>query len=141
MFASTATLGLPETRLGIIPGAGGTYRLKRVIGEANALELILSDKRVTGKKLKTMGLCQRWMDTDDALLEGERREATLRAAVELAEEICAGGPAAVAAALRAVRGGCEEVEGREYERVVGTGDRDEALRAFAEKRRPSFTGR
>lgn len=71
----------------------------------------------------------------------ERREATLQGAVELAEEICDGGPAAVGAALRAVKAGSEEVEGREYEGVVGMGDRDEALRAFKERRKPRFVGR
>lgn len=141
VFASTATVGLPETRLGIIPGAGGTYRLKRLIGEAQALELILSGRRINGREASELGICQRVQDTDQIPTEAEKREDTLGAAVELAQEICQGGPAAVGAALRAVKGGSEEVEGREYEGVVGTGDRDGALKAFGEKRKPVFRGR
>ena len=71
----------------------------------------------------------------------EGRETVLEAAVELAREICRGGPLAVPAAMRAVREGTEEAEAREYEVVRGTQDRDEALLAFAEKRSPVFRGR
>lgn len=69
------------------------------------------------------------------------QEGALAEAVRLAGEICEGGPVAVRAALEAVGWAREEVENRMYERVVGTEDRDEALRAFGEKRRPVFSGR
>lgn len=65
----------------------------------------------------------------------------LQEAIALAAQICEGAPGAVQAALRAVREGTDEAEGREYERVVGMGDRDEALRAFGEKRGAVFRGR
>ena len=65
----------------------------------------------------------------------------LKEAVRLAGEICEGAPVAVRSALLAVGYAREEVENRMYERVVGTSDRDEALLAFREKRRPVFTGR
>ena len=76
---------------------------------------------------------------EEGMRAGVARERTLRAAVEVARGICEGGPAAVRAVLRAVGRG-EAVENAEYEGVVGTRDRDEALRAFAEKRKPVFGG-
>lgn len=69
------------------------------------------------------------------------RAKVLDAAFEMAKEICEGGPGAVGAVLRAVRGGSAEAEGREYEGVLGYEDRDEALKAFGEKRKARFTGR
>lgn len=140
VFASTATLGLPETRLGIIPGAGGTYRLKKLIGEAGALELILTGRRINGREARNLGLCQHICKEDEIPLS-HQREATLQAAVDMAMEICQGGPSAVGAALRAVKSGSEEGETREYEGILDTLDRDEALKAFVEKRKPKFTGR
>jgi len=68
-------------------------------------------------------------------------EEVLKEAVGLARSICEGGPVAIRAALEAVGWAREEVEKRCYERVVGTEDRNEALRAFREKRRPEFKGR
>ena len=65
----------------------------------------------------------------------------LDAAVEMAKRICEGGPGAVQAALRTVREGTEVGEEREYEGVLGFEDRDEALRAFGEKKPAVFTGR
>ena len=142
VFASRAIVGLPETRLSIIPGAGGTYRLRNLVGEARALELILTGRRVSGEEAFRLGICERMVETgggDDAKRVGKAK--VLDAAVEMAKEICEGGPGAVGAVLRAVRGRSAEAEGREYEGVLGFEDRDEALKAFGEKRMARFTGR
>ena len=74
-------------------------------------------------------------------VEGEARKVVLEEAVRLAREIAEGAPLAARAAKRAVREACREAECRAYEEVVGTEDRDEALRAFGEKRKPVFKGR
>lgn len=136
--------------MGIIPGAGGTYRLPSIIGAARARDLILTGRRVSGAEAYFLGLADRMVEIDAAKagVEGGKEgvlrvasEEVRKAAVDLAVEICMGGPVAIRAALEAVGWAREEVENKCYERVVRTEDRDEALRAFAEKRRPEFKGR
>jgi methylglutaconyl-CoA hydratase len=147
VFSSTSIVGLPETRLGIIPGAGGTYRLPALIGLSRARDMILTGRRVSGPEAYFLGLAERLVEVVPK--EGEAREETLKrsgeetlkGAVALAQEICMGGPTAVRAALQAVGWAREEVENKCYEKVLETEDRDEALLAFREKRRPLFTGR
>jgi methylglutaconyl-CoA hydratase len=80
-------------------------------------------------------------EKDGADILGLARKTVLSEAVRLAGEICEGGPVAVRAGLHAVAWAREEVENKMYERVVGTEDRDEALKAFQEKRKPVFKGR
>ncbi|KAK0610004.1 ClpP/crotonase-like domain-containing protein [Bombardia bombarda] len=144
VLTSNATVGLPETRLGIIPGAGGTFRLPALIGVPRARDLIVTGRRVSAAEAYFLGLADRLVDVvpeDEAQAEEWRaRRVVLSEAVRLAGECCEGGPVAVRAALRAVEEAREEVEVRMYERVVVTEDRDEALRAFGEKRRPVFKG-
>ncbi|GAB1317854.1 Enoyl-CoA isomerase/hydratase fer4 [Madurella fahalii] len=159
VLTSNAIVGLPETRLGIIPGAGGTYRLPALIGIPRARDMILTGRRVSAPEAYFLGLADRLVEIApeseeqakewQALEEKERdkmvmdlaRRSALSEAVRLASEISEGGPVAVRAALRAVEEPREAVENNMYERVVRTEDRDEALRAFAEKRKPVFKGR
>ncbi|KAF2838545.1 putative mitochondrial methylglutaconyl-CoA hydratase [Patellaria atrata CBS 101060] len=145
IFASTAVVALPETRLGILPGAGGTFRLPALIGLARARDMILTGRRVGGPEAYFLGLCDRLVEVkeEEVKREGLARERVLEEAVRVAREICEGAPVAVAQALRAVQG-CADFgrsEAAAYEVVVGTEDRDEALRAFREKRKPVFKGR
>lgn len=149
VFASTAQVGLPETRLGIIPGAGGTYRLPALIGLGRARDLVLTGRRVSAAEAYFLGIADRLVEVapeegkedDKEELMRRANDEVLRTAVQLAGEICEGGPVAVRAALKAVSYAREEVENGMYERVVGTEDRNEALKAFREKRKPELKGR
>ena len=130
-------MGLTETSLAIIPGAGGTQRLPRLIGKARAKELILTARRIDAAEAERIGLLNRIAPA------GRLRETGL----EVARAIAANGPVAVRAAKRAIDEGCElalgaglRVEAACYDLVLPTADRLEALAAFAEKRPPRFVG-
>lgn len=146
VFASTAQVGLPETRLGIIPGAGGTYRLPELIGTARAKDLILTGRRVTGPEAYILGLCDRLVVVDDTMSEAPSptriRDLVMDQALRLARDVCEGAPLAVLAAKRSVEAWqVREAESMAYDDIISTYDRDEALRAFRDKRRPSFQGK
>jgi methylglutaconyl-CoA hydratase len=145
VFASTTTVALPETRLAIIPGAGGTYRLPALIGLSRARDLILTGRRVGAPEAYFLGLCDRLVEVtpEEAQQPGAARKKVLDEAIKLAREICEGGPIAINAALAAVEGCAlgEKAENAAYDIVLKTQDRDEALVAFREKRKPMFKGR
>lgn len=136
--ASHATLGLTEVTLAIIPGAGGTQRLPRLIGKSRAKDLVLTGRKVDAGEAERIGLVNRVAPA------GKLTEV----AVEVASAIAANGPVAVRAAKDAIDRGVEmalgeglEHEARCYARVLETADRVEALAAFAEKRRPVYRGK
>ncbi|KAI0468229.1 ClpP/crotonase [Xylaria cf. heliscus] len=160
VLASTAVVGLPETRLGIIPGAGGTYRLPALIGLPRARDLVLTGRRVSAAEAYFLGIADRLVEVlpegeeekdttelisskskGDQQLLAKARQVTLDESVRLATQICEGGPIAIRAGLQAVNWAKGEVETAMYQRVVNTEDRNEALEAFKEKRRPVFKGR
>lgn len=144
VFASTSTVALPETRLAIVPGAGGTYRLPALIGLPRARDLVLTGRRVLGPEAYFLGLCDRLVEVPVEEASTPRaRELVLGVAVDTAREICQGGPVAIRQALRAVNGWeeGEAAENRAYDVVVKTQDRNEALLAFKEKRKPVFKGK
>jgi len=135
--AETAVLGLTETSLGIIPGAGGTQRLPRLVGKSRAKDLILTARRLDAMEAASMGLVNRTAPKDKLGA----------VALELAELIATNGPVAVRAAKEAIDRGCElslgeglEVEAECYSKTLETSDRAEGLSAFAEKRKPEFRG-
>jgi enoyl-CoA hydratase/carnithine racemase len=135
--APHAQFGLTETSLAIIPGAGGTQRLPRLVGRSRAKDLILTARRIDATEAERIGLVNRVAEP------GRLRETAL----ELARSIADNGPVAVRAAKAAIDQGCEEplargqeIEARCYGRVLPTQDRLEALAAFAEKRKPKFKG-
>ena len=137
LAAEGATMGLVETRLGIIPGAGGTQRLARLVGVSRAKELIFTGRRFDAAAARAMGV------VSDVVPAAELDAAALR----LAAEIAGAGPLAVAQAKAAIDGGIAlplgealAHERRCYEVVLGSADRDEGLAAFAEKRPPVFRG-
>ena len=136
--AESATMGLTEVRLGIIPGAGGTQRLARLIGLARAKELIFTGRRLDALTAHALGVVSHVVPAAGLDVAAQR----------LADEIAAGGPLAVAAAKAAIDDGAAldlpaalSLERRHYETILQTADRDEGLRAFAEKRPPVFTGK
>ena len=133
-----AVLGLRETALAILPGAGGTQRLPRLIGPARAKRWIFTAAMHTAAAALADGAV-------DAVTPAG---AGLARALEWARAIAANGPVAVRLAKRAVEGGFDlpltealDHERRCYEGVLSTEDRLEALKAFVEKRDPVFKGR
>jgi methylglutaconyl-CoA hydratase len=137
--AAHAQLGLPETTLGIIPGAGGTQRLPRVVGEARAKEMILLGRRLTAAEALAWGLVNRVTPAGVNVVDD---------AVEWIRPIAEGAPIAQAAALEAIDRALDvtielglELEKVSYDKTIVSEDRREALAAFAEKRKPRFQGR
>ncbi len=136
--ASTATVGLPETSLAIIPGAGGTQRLPRLVGPGRAKELILLARRLPAAEALSLGLVTAVADAG---------ETAVAAAKRLTASLVTGAPIALAAAMEAVDGGADldfeaglDLEARCYEKTLRSSDRREALAAFAEKRKPVYRG-
>ncbi|MGG4490450.1 enoyl-CoA hydratase-related protein [Metabacillus idriensis] len=136
LIAEGTSVGLTETGLGIIPGAGGTQRLPRIIGEAKALELILTARKITSVQALEYGLVSKTAPD------------VLAAAIELAEEMLKNGPIALQQAKFAIKQGMNadlqtglHIERKAYEITIPTEDRIEALAAFSEKRKPVFKGK
>ncbi len=134
-----STLALPETGLAIIPGAGGTQKLPRIVGEAKAKELILLQRRLPADEARSLGLLNHVVPAGTSVVEG---------ALAFIEPILRGAPIAQAAALEAIDASFDvdlatgmQLEILSYERTLVSEDRDEALRAFGEKRAPSYQGR
>lgn len=131
-------LGLTETSLAIIPGAGGTQRLPRLIGIGQAKKLIYTSKRLTADEAQEYGI------VEDVVPAGE----VLEHAVSLAGEIVKNGPIALKQAKTAINRGTEvdlatglEIEHLSYQGTLRTEDRLEGLQAFKEKRRPVYRGK
>ncbi len=138
-YATTkARLGLPEVKLGLLPGYGGTQRLPRLIGRGPAIELILSGEPVDAAEALRLGLVNRVFEDKAAMLAGARE--TLLA-------IAQRGPRAVALALEAVARGADRplpdalaVEADLFGVLCASADAAEGVAAFLEKRPASFQG-
>ncbi len=135
---STAVLALPEVTLGIIPGAGGTQRLTRLVGEARAKQWILRAEKHNAQDAFSSGVVDHVVDESEDLIV---------ATLQWLAPMHRGAPLAVSAALQAIDagGGVELSEGLDRERqayliTLDTQDRLEALAAFQEKRPPKFRG-
>ncbi|AEP01061.1 MULTISPECIES: enoyl-CoA hydratase [Heyndrickxia] len=136
--AREAKYGLTETSLAIIPGAGGTQRLPRLIGVGKAKELIYTARRLTAEEAAAIGLLEYAVP----------RAAVIEKAFELAGEMQKNGPIALRQAKTAIDQGTEtglsaglKIEELAYNALIPTEDRLEGLRAFAEKRTPVYKGR
>nr|XP_014090792.1 methylglutaconyl-CoA hydratase, mitochondrial [Bactrocera oleae] len=139
--AENTKLGLVETRLAIIPGAGGTQRLPRILSPALAKELIFTSRVLNGKEAKDFGI------VNHVVPQNETGDAAYQRALEIAEEILPNGPVGVRMAKLAIDKGIQvdlntgySIEEICYSQVVPTKDRLEGLQAFAEKRKPVYKG-
>lgn len=136
--AEDAQFGLPETGLGIMTGVGGSQRLPRMVGLAQALDMILTGDRIDGRRAREIGLVTRVVPRAELAAETEA----------LALRLAARPPMAMAFAKEAVRA-AQDLPLRDGMRLeidlithlLNTEDRLEAARAFREKRKPHFTGR
>ncbi|GHH97090.1 enoyl-CoA hydratase-related protein [Neobacillus kokaensis] len=136
--AEGVSMGLTETSWAIIPGAGGTQRLPRLIGETKAKELIFTAKKISAEEAQSLGI----------VLQVVPRSELLSACQEFAAKIMKNGPVAIRQAKYAITRGINtdlqtglEIEAKAYEITIPTEDRIEALQAFSEKRAPQFKGK
>jgi enoyl-CoA hydratase/carnithine racemase len=134
----SATMGLTETRLAIIPGGGGTQRLPRLIGRGKAKELIFTGRRVDAQEALQIGLVNKICEPADLLAE----------CFKMAAMICETGPIAIEQAKYAINSGLETdihtglaIESNAYWVTIPTQDRLEGLAAFREKRKPVYKGK
>ncbi|XP_042483035.1 probable enoyl-CoA hydratase 2, mitochondrial [Macadamia integrifolia] len=132
-----AVFSMPETGLAIIPGAGGTQRLPRLVGISVAKELIFTGRKINGRDAISTGLVNCCVPAGGAY----------QRALEIARDINQKGPLAIRMAKRAIDGGIDielpsalELEEECYEKLLNTQDRLEGLAAFAEKRKPVYKG-
>jgi len=130
-----AKLGLPEVKLGLIPGFGGTQRLPRIIGQSRALDLILTGRTVNADEALQLGLVNRVADDPRA------------AAIDLAQQTAPNAPIALGLAKEAINRGIAstlshglEIEADLFGMATATQDADEGAKAFLEKRNADFRG-
>ncbi|XP_043984952.1 enoyl-CoA hydratase domain-containing protein 2, mitochondrial isoform X1 [Gambusia affinis] len=139
--STSAQMGLIETTRGLLPGAGGSQRLPRMVGVTLAKELIFTGRRVGGQAALELGLVNR------AVEQNQSGDAAYKEALTLAREILPQAPFAVRMAKEAINRGVEvdigsamAIERLCYARVIPTRDRREGMAAFIEKRPPRYTG-
>ena len=135
MASDSAILGHPEVNLGIIPGAGASQRLPRLVGLGRAKELILTGRRIKADEALRIGLVEKVVPQESLLEEAQR----------MAEEISTKGPLAVAAAKKVLNDGWDlgiedglNTESRIWGSLFGTKDQKEGAKAFLEKRSSQF---
>ena len=133
-----AKLGVPEIKLGIIPGAGGTQRLARILPRGKALDLILTGRSVDAEEAYSLGIVERLAPEGQTGAE---------AALEFAHQLAEGPTEAYRSTIRAADAARDmsfdagmEVEREEVLRLFGSADGREGVAAFLEKRRPGFGG-
>jgi enoyl-CoA hydratase len=136
--SSSARLGQPEVKLGIIPGYGGTQRLPRLIGKGAALKMILTGEVIGAAEALRLGLVDEVVEPDQLLPRAE----------QIAQTIAAMAPLAVRDSIRAVNSGYDlplasglELEASLFGLACSTADKREGAQAFLEKRSPNWSGK
>jgi enoyl-CoA hydratase/carnithine racemase len=134
--APRARLGLPEVKLGLIPGAGGTQRLPRLVGRGRALDIMLTGRQVDADEAYWIGLVDRLAEPDEPVRAAARR---------LADELCAASTPAQLAVVRTVDTGYDRplqdglrFEVEQIQELFERGEAVEGIRAFIAKRTPEF---
>ena len=136
--SETAQFAQPEITIGVIPGAGGTQRLTRVVGKHKAMEMILTGARITAQEAKALGLVNKVVPVELCLDEAKT----------LAREIAQKSPLAVRMAKEAILKSFDlplsealEFERKNFYMLFSSNDQKEGMKAFIEKRTAAFTGR
>ncbi|MBM4158915.1 MAG: enoyl-CoA hydratase [Ignavibacteria bacterium] len=136
--SKSAVFGQPEINLGMIPGAGATQRLARVIGKSKTMEMILTAKTFTAEEMYQVGLVSKVTGEDDYLDKS----------IEIAGEICSKPPLAVQLAKESVNLAYEThletgilLERRNFYLLFDSDDKKEGIKAFMEKRKPKWSGK
>lgn len=135
---SNARFALPEIKLGLVPGRGGTQRLPLVVGKSAAMHMVLTGEPIDAERALSLGIA--WEITDPSK--------TLESAISLAKTIAKRAPVAVGIAKELVQRAATPLleqgaalERHCYEFLTGTEDGQEGMRAFLEKRSPNFSGK
>lgn len=133
----TAVMGVPEIKLGIIPGYGGTQRLPRLVGVGRAKEFVLTGERISADEAYRIGLVNK-------VVPPEELDATV---AEMARKLAAKSPVALHMAKASINQGIQAdlrtglgIEAKCFSLCFGTDDRVEGMKAFLEKRKPTFRG-
>lgn len=138
LASETATFGQPEVSVGIMPGAGGTQRLTRAVGKNKAMEMILTGRSISAEEAQRIGLVNKIVPAESLFDEAKK----------MANEIASKPPLSVRAAKEAILRAQDttlevglEFERRAFYLLFATEDGKEGMKAFLEKRKPTFKGK